>query len=79
MMNDRSTVTPSQVARLDAWIEEMHAIAQLGQEALADLVEQELSGALDLTSRQYTILEEVQDRLRGLPRVVKDRSQEAPN
>ena len=66
---DRNALTPEQLARLEAWIDTVHDIAQLSDAALADLVEQEVSHCCELTWRQLTILEEVQDRLRGVERV----------
>ena len=64
-MLDPTTMTPEQLARISAWLDEVHEIAQLSQAALADLVERELTERLDLTRRHHTILAEVQDRLRG--------------
>ena len=66
-------MTPEQRARLEAWIDTVHEIAQISDAALADRVEQDVTHCCELTWRQITILEEVQDRLRGEKQVTPGR------
>ena len=71
---NKDVLTPEQLARLAAWLDTVHDIAHLSDAALADRVEQEITHRCELTWRQLTLLEEVQDRFRGETPVRKEKA-----